>query len=291
MGTYGFLGLGIMGRAMAGNLLRAGHTVVVWNRTTARCDPLLELGAARASTPSEVTRSCPVTFAMVSDPTAAWELCFGEGGALEGLGDGRGYVDSSTVDPDTAAGIGSAVHEIGGRFLEAPVSGSRGPAEEGTLVFLAAGDEGLYAEVTPALEAMGSRSVFLGEAGNGARMKLVINMVMGTMLAGLGEGLALAERVGLRPDDLFDVLAAGAMANALFAAKGPAMAAGDYTVSFPLRHAQKDLRLALSVGDLHAQALPVAAAANELYKRARDLGAGDEDICAVDRAIRCRRDG
>lgn len=286
MTRIGFLGLGIMGSAMARNLVKAGFEVVVWNRSPERCQPLVATGAKQGRTPREVVQSCPVTFAMVSDPSAAGEVCFGEGGVLEAVGPGKAYVDFSTVDPDTARRIGAAVGARGGRFLEAPVSGSRKPAEEGALVILAAGDRSLYDEVRPALGVLAKQTLYLGEIGKGAAMKLAVNLVMGEMMVALCEGLALAERSGLKPEDLLEVLSAGALANPLFALKGPRVLRGDFETAFPLQHAQKDLRLALGLGDALAQPLHGGAAANECFKAARALGAGEEDFSAVFRAVR-----
>src|SRR6266567_163176 len=129
-----------MGSAMAKNLLKAGFKVTVWNRSPDKCAELSALGAGVAATPAEVTSSCAITIAMLADPAAAHDVCFMPGGALEGIGNGRGYVDMSTVDAATACEIGAAISAKGGKFLEAPVSGSKKPAEDGTLIILAAGE-------------------------------------------------------------------------------------------------------------------------------------------------------
>lgn len=288
MKNVGFLGLGIMGAAMSRNLLRAGYEVTVWNRTPARCDPLVAEGARLAASPAEVAAGNPVTFAMVADPAASEEVCFGAGGVLEAIGPGKAYVDFSTVDPSTSRRIGEAVRGRGGRFLEAPVSGSRQPAEEGKLLILAAGDRSLHDELLPAFSALGRKTLYLGETGAAAAMKLAANMVMAQMMVALCEGMALAGRAGLAPAELLEVLDAGVMANALFRVKGPLVARGEFSAAFPLKHAQKDLRLALALGDGFAQPLPGAAASNETFKRARALGLGDEDFSAVCRAVGCR---
>ncbi|WP_298431736.1 NAD(P)-dependent oxidoreductase [Geobacter sp.] len=284
MQKFGFIGLGIMGSAMAKNLVRAGFDVMVWNRSPRKCDELVALGAQRAATPREVAEACPITFAMLADPAAAEEVCFGKNGVLEGIGDGRGYVDMSTVDPATSQRIGVAVVAKGGRFLEAPVSGSRKPAEDGTLIILAAGDRTLYDEAMPGFERMGKKVLHLGDVGKGAEMKLVVNMMMGGMMAIFCEGLALGGEAGLAHDDILDVVAAGAMANPMFALKGKLMGEGNFAPAFPLKHMQKDLRLAVALGDRVGQPLFTAATANELFKRARAAGLGDEDFSALFKA-------
>lgn len=286
METYGFLGLGIMGSAMARNLIKAGFKVKVWNRSQAKCAEFAALGAAVAATPAEVTSSCAITIAMLADPAAAHEVCFGAQGALEGIGAGRGYVDMSTVDAGTAREIGAAVTARGGRFLEAPVSGSKKPAEDGTLIILAAGDRGLFDESMPLFEKMGKKSLFLGEVGRGAEMKLIVNMVMGGMMTIFCEGLALAEKAGLASADLLDVLDSGALANPMFKLKGGQMIQGMFDPAFPLKHMQKDMRLAVALGDTLNQPLFSAAAANESFKRAKAAGFSDQDFCAVLKAIR-----
>lgn len=286
MGTFGFIGLGIMGNAMARNLVRAGFDVTIWNRSPEKAAPLAALGATLAATPQAVIEACPVTFAMLADPAAAEAVCFGKNGVLEGIAPGKGYVDMSTVDADTARRIGAAVAARGGHFLEAPVSGSKKPAEDGTLVILAAGERSLYEDALPGLEKMGKKILFLGEAGNGANMKLVINMVMGEMMAALCEGLALGGKAGLAQADILDVLDAGALANPMFRLKGELITRGDFTTAFPLKHMQKDLRLAVGLGDRLDQPLFAAAAANEAFKRAREMGLADKDFSALYEAIR-----
>lgn len=286
MASFGFLGLGIMGKAMAQNLLKAGFEVMVWNRSPEKCEELVAQGASQGMTPKEVTAGCDITFAMVSDPAAALDVCMGEDGAAAGIAAGRGYVDMSTVDDATSQIIASAITEAGGRFLEAPVSGTKKPAEDGTLIILAAGDKSLYDEALPAFEVMGKMSPFLGDVGQGAKMKLVVNMIMGGMLNIFCEGMALGLKGGLDGDQILEILDAGAMANPMFKVKGPMLLEENYTTSFPLKHMQKDMRLAVSLGDKLAQPLPTAAAANEVFKQARKAGCADEDIAAVYKVIK-----
>jgi glyoxylate/succinic semialdehyde reductase len=285
MQSFGFLGLGIMGSAMAKNLLKAGFQVTVWNRSQDKCGELAALGAKVAATPAEVTGACPITFAILADPAAAEAVCFGPDGALAGIGAGRGYVDMSTVDAATAEKIGAAVCARGGRFLEAPVSGSKKPAEDGTLIILAAGDRELFDQSLPGLEKMGKKCLYLGALGNGAQMKLIVNMVMGGMMTAFCEGLALASKAGLESGDLLEVLDSGALANPMFKMKGAQIAQGSFATAFPLKHMQKDLRLAVALGDSLGQPLFCAAAANESFKKAKALGFSDQDFCAVFKAI------
>lgn len=286
MNTYGFLGIGIMGKAMVANLLQAGFEVTIWNRTAKSCDPLVDMGAQRAANPAAVVAACDITFAMVSDPAAAEALCFGPEGVLAAICPGKSYVDVSTVDPETSKKIWEAIREKGGRFLEAPVSGSKKPAEDGALVFLCAGDESLYVDAAPALDVMGKKSFYFSEIGQGAQMKLLINMVMGSMMTAFAEGLALGDSIGLQESDVIEVLAQGAINNPMFQLKGPLMAAGKYDPAFPLKHMQKDMRLALLMGDKKGQAMYTASAANSAYIKAKKAGCADEDFSAVMKIIK-----
>ncbi|CAL0307964.1 unnamed protein product [Lupinus luteus] len=282
----GFLGLGIMGKAMSINLLRHGFKVTVWNRTLSKCDELVEHGASIGETPAAVVKKCKYTIAMLSDPSAAQSVVFDKDGVLEQISSGKGYIDMSTVDAETASKISEAIKAKGGDFLEAPVSGSKKPAEDGQLVILAAGDKALYDEILPAFDVLGKKSFYLGEVGNGAKMKLVVNMIMGSMMNAFSEGLTLAERSGLNPGTLLDVLDLGAISNGMFKLKGPTMLKNSYSPAFPLKHQQKDMRLALALGDENAVSMPVAAAANEAFKKARSLGLGDLDFSAVHETLK-----
>ncbi|KAK3039844.1 hypothetical protein RJ639_028237 [Escallonia herrerae] len=281
MAEVGFLGLGIMGKAMAMNLLRHGFKVTVWNRTLSRCDELVEHGASVGETPAAVIKKCKYTIAILSDPAAALSVVFDKDGILEEICGGKGYIDMSTVDADTSSKIGEAIASKGGYFLEAPVSGSKKPAEDGQLVILAAGEKALYEEALPAFDVLGKKSFFLGKVGNGAKMKLVVNMIMGSMVNAFSEGLVLADKSGLNPQTLLDVLDLGGIANPMFRMKGPTMIQNNYSPAFPLKHQQKDMRLALALGDENAVSMPVAAAANEAFKKARSVGLGDLDFSAV----------
>ncbi|XAR67610.1 hypothetical protein NMG60_11002440 [Bertholletia excelsa] len=284
--SVGFLGLGIMGSPMARNLIKAGCNVTVWNRTKSKCDPLLSLGAKYKSSPEEVAASCDVTFAMLADPESAVDVACGEYGAAKGMSPGKGYVDVSTVDGATSKLISSDIKAAGALFLEAPVSGSKKPAEDGQLIFLTAGDRPLFDAVAPLLDIMGKSRFYLGDVGNGAAMKLVVNMIMGSMMASFSEGLILSEKVGLDPSVLVEVVSQGAISAPMYSMKGPTMVQSLYPTAFPLKHQQKDLRLALGLAESVSQPTPIAAAANELYKLAKSYGLSDQDFSAVLEALK-----
>ncbi|KAK6153590.1 hypothetical protein DH2020_013229 [Rehmannia glutinosa] len=284
----GFLGLGIMGSPMAQNLIKAGCDVTVWNRTKSKCDPLISLGATYKSSPEEVAASCDVTFAMLADPESAVDVACGKHGAANGMSSGKGYVDVSTVDGATSKLISTHIKSTGALFLEAPVSGSKKPAEDGQLIFLTAGDKSLYDTAGPLLDIMGKSRFYLGDVGNGAAMKLVVNMIMGSMMASFSEGLLLSEKVGLDPSVLVQVISQGAISAPMYSMKGPSMVQSLYPTAFPLKHQQKDLRLALGLAELVSQPTPIAAAANELYKVAKSRGLSDDDFSAVIEALKVK---
>ncbi|CAG9464944.1 unnamed protein product [Pedinophyceae sp. YPF-701] len=279
----GFVGLGIMGYAMCKRLVEAGYDVTVYNRDSSKTKPLVDIGAKAAPTARECAAASDVTFGIVSDPEAALAVASGPDGVAAGMSTGKGYVDASTVDADTSRAVGELVNKAGGVYLEAPVSGSKGPAEQGALIFLCAGDKALFDFVENGpLDVMGKASFHLADdVGAGAHMKLVVNGVMGSMMASFAEGMALAEKTGLKKETMVEVLGLGAMACPLFALKGPAMAKGQFPTAFPLKHQQKDLRLALLLADEVSQQMPVTAAANQLYVKARHQGMADQDMSAV----------
>ncbi|XP_015890669.3 glyoxylate/succinic semialdehyde reductase 2, chloroplastic isoform X1 [Ziziphus jujuba] len=277
----GFLGIGIMGFPMAQNLIKAGCDVTVWNRTKSKCEPLISLGAKYKSFPEEVAASCDVTFSMLADPESAVDVACGKHGAANGMSPGKGYVDVSTVDGETSKLIYGRIKATGALSLEAPVSGSKKPAEDGQLIFLTAGDKSLYDTVAPLLDIMGKSRFYLGDIGNGAAMKLVVNMIMGSMMASFSEGLLLSEKVGLDPSVLVEVVSQGAISAPMYSMKGPSMIQSLYPTAFPLKHQQKDLRLALGLAESVSQPTPIAAAANELYKVAKSHGLSDQDFSAV----------
>lgn len=284
-GPVGFVGLGIMGQGMVDNLLSSGHSLVVWSRDGSKCDRLAAehpTSVAVAASPREVVERCALTWAMLSTPEASQAVFEGADGLLAGVGTGKAIVDCATLTPERMREMAHAVRARGGLFAEAPVSGSKAPAAQGTLIFLASGDEMAISLGQSGFDAMGKAlHVYGAEAGMGTRMKLAVNMVMAAQLAAIGEGVALCEAAGLSAAQLVDVLSEGAMDSPMVRLKGKAMAERAYPPAFPLCHAQKDVRFALLLADELGVGLPVAGAANELFKRAKGEGRADDDFAAV----------
>jgi len=239
---------------------------------------------------------------MLSDMAASTAVYEGSGGILEGLssssssssssasegggGESKWVVDAATLSEAHMQGLADKVRGGGHGFLEAPVSGSKAPAANGQLIFLCGGDAPVFedAEVQADLGAMGKASYFLGDVGSGTRMKLAANMVMGTMLSALSEGLDLAQEAGLDPKTFAEVLGLGAMANPMFNLKAPQMISGSHPPNFPLKHAEKYMRLALALAQdlgLAQDTLPVARASAARYASALKRGWGDDDFSAV----------
>mmetsp|Transcript_10674 Transcript_10674/g.27161 ORF Transcript_10674/g.27161 Transcript_10674/m.27161 type:complete len:297 (-) Transcript_10674:14-904(-) len=279
--AVGFIGVGIMGAGMVGCLLKEGRRVVVWNRDATKTKALQsaypELCTVAASA-AAVVESCDVTWSMLSTLEAS-EAVFPQ--VVGAISPGKCIVDCATLTPDRMTSMSDQVVAAGGRFLEAPVSGSKVPAEQGQLIFLCAGDEPLYESVAAELEIMGKASFFFGPVGAGTKMKLVVNMIMGEQLAAIGEGLALCDAAGLSQTQLIDVLKLGVMNSPLLGLKGPKMVAGDFAPHFPLTHAQKDMQFSLGLADAVGVDLPVAKAANARYAQAKQAGRGDDDFAAV----------
>lgn len=286
MAHYGFIGTGIMGSAMAANLVRAGHSVAVWNRTPAKLEPLLALGATAYASPAEVVSTSEITFSMLADPNAVLEVVLGADSAIGATGPGRDYIEMSTIDDITSQKIAAEVRATGARFLEAPVSGTKKPAEDGQLIIMAAGDADLFEDARPAFDAMAKLAVHLGEVGAGARMKLVINSIMAGVMVAQSEGFALAEKTGLDLQILLELLDAGVVSSPLLRAKAPQLLEREYPASFPLKHMQKDLRLTLALADQVGQPLDGTATINQTFLRARAAGLGDQDFSAVHEVVR-----
>lgn len=280
----GFIGLGILGYPMTKNLLNAGFKVTVWNRSSEKCEKMaVEHGDAVtvATTPKEVVEQSDIIVSVLVDGATFDAVAFGDDGLLSGMGPGKGFVDVSTVEAETSLRICNEIATRGASYLAAPVSGSKGPAETGTLIFMTAGDKNLHDAALPLLEVMGKLTVFLGEIKNAANMKIVVNMIMGTMMESFAEGIKLAESSGLNAEDLLAVLNNGAMANPMFALKGPSMLKNEYPTAFPLKHQLKDMRFAVELAKEQGMDVPAASAATQTFEKALEMGYGDEDFSAV----------
>ena len=283
--TVGFIGLGHMGEGMARRLLSHGNRkLLVWNRSPGKSEALKSEAAGKvevATSPAAVIKGATIIYVMLSTPAAVKEVYEMDGGILSAVSSGKKIIDCATLAVEDMERVSSQVRAKSGRFLEAPVSGSKVPAATGQLIFLCGGDEALYKEIASDLDAMGKAKFFFGAVGAGTKMKLAVNMVMGTFITTLGEGLSLTKASGIEPKLLLDVLDLGVMSCPLFKLKGPKMLASDYAPHFPLKHAQKDVRLAIGLGAQAGLGLPVAEAVDAAMLRAMAAGYGDNDFAAT----------
>jgi glyoxylate/succinic semialdehyde reductase len=261
---YGFIGLGSMGYGIAANLLKAGFNVTVWNRTMAKVDELAAKGARKGESAAAVASRCNVTFACLSTPEICKEVVLGPQGIINGISSGKGYVDMSTIDPETSKELEQAVIAAGGRYLEAPVLGSIDAVTSGQLIVMAAGNPALFDEVRSAFDAISTKSYFLGETGNASRMKLVNNTMINGVTASLAESMALAKKCGVSQREFYEILTYGPLSSRQVKNKGLAILEGKFSALFTVEMMQKDMRLALALAKQHGQRMPVTAASNEV---------------------------
>jgi 3-hydroxyisobutyrate dehydrogenase-like beta-hydroxyacid dehydrogenase len=274
-----------MGRPMAMNLLKAGHSVTIWNRTAARADELVAAGAVLAKTPRAVAEKSDVLISIVSDPQALESVLWGQegkqDGALGGLKKGSVYIDSSTVSPTLVKKISAACDERGVRFLDAPVTGGDWGAREGNLVFMIGGEAETLKEVEPILGVMGKKWFHLGPNGAGQTIKLAMNAILALEVGAVAEAIGLVTRAGLAGEQLLEVLQASMGRSGLLDLKTPLMLKGDFKPSFPLRLMHKDLGLALDLANQLGVALPTTAAVREVYNFVKGEAKEDVDYSAV----------
>ncbi len=287
-GPVGFVGLGTMGEPMARNLLAAGVPLVVWNRTAARSARLGGAGASVAADVDEVFRRCRTVLLMLTDDAALDEV-LGRGtpafGARVG---GRTVVSTGTTDPQRAVAREAEVRAAGGRYAEAPVSGSRGPAEAGELVGMLAGEPAAVAQVRPLLAPLCREVVDCGPVPGGLAMKLAVNSFLITMVAGLAEAWHLAARHGLDPDRFRAVLDSGPLASTVSRAKTAKLAAGDLSVQAGIADVLKNCELVAAAARSTGTASPLLDVAHALFAETLAQGRAAQDMIAVVRAVEAR---
>lgn len=277
----GFIGMGIMGVPMALNLVRAGFDVIVTNRSPDKCAPLAEAGAEVAESPEDLARKASVIITMLTGPHAVDHMLFGEDGAAANLNAQSLVINMSSVPPSYSSDLARRIGNYRAGFLDAPVSGSKKPAEDGTLVILAGGEAEHLERARPYFDAMGKATIHCGPAGAGSHMKMSINLLLGSMLAGLAEMLAFGEKGGLSRDAMLDVVLAGPLSNELFAMKREMLEQGEYPPQFPAKHMAKDLKYALDTAHELGAWAPATHLAAQLYRMLVANGRGDEDFAAV----------
>ncbi len=278
------LGTGIMGSAMARSLVAAGLRTTVWDRSPAATAPLADAGALVAESAAEAVRDARVVITMLPTADVTDSVIFG-GGVAEALAGGAVWAQMGTIGLTATADIGRRLAGLRPDvlFVDAPVSGSKGPAETGTLLILASGPPAAAATADPVFSVLGRRTVWLGEAGQGSRMKLVVNAYMSILIEGVAEALELADRLGMDESRLAECIEGGPLDAPIADAKLHKMERGDFAPEFPLAWALKDVDLALgAAGDGE---LPLLAALSRQWRAAVDTGHGRDDVSAARLAL------
>jgi 3-hydroxyisobutyrate dehydrogenase-like beta-hydroxyacid dehydrogenase len=271
-----FLGLGIMGRAMASNLVKAGHEVTVWNRTPKNVD-----GARTANSPAEAAQGAEVVWMCVSDTKAVESVLFGAQGVEQSLSDGMIIVDSSTISPSATRQFAERVRGKGVQYVDAPVTGSKIGAQNGTLIFIVGGDEAVVEGLKPLFAAMGKVFFRMGETGKGQAAKLVMNLQIALIYEGFAEALTLATKLGVDAETLMPLINASMIRSGVVEYKAPFVLKRDFSPNFPLRLMRKDLRLAMDAAKELRVKLPGLEMVEEIYDLAVEEGQADLDYAAT----------
>jgi 3-hydroxyisobutyrate dehydrogenase len=266
--------------------LKAGFPLAVYNRNAERAAEAVKNGARLAQSPRAAAEDADVIIAMLADDDASHDVWLGEAGALHGAKLGAVAVECSTISPAWVAHLAGAVHAAGCEFLDAPVTGSKGHAASGELLFLVGGEASTLDRARPVLKAMSRGIVHLGPVGSGARMKLINNFMCGVQAAVLGEAVAVIERSGLDREAALNVLRDGAPGSPLVKGLSPRMTERTYDVNFALHLMQKDLRYATAEAQANGVTLRTVAAALSRFEEANQRGWGDRDFSAVAEAAR-----
>ena len=272
-----FLGLGIMGREMAANLVKAGHEVAVWNRTPGR---VIE-GARSAATPAAAASGVEVVWMCVADTKAVEEVLFGPQGIESSLAESMTIVDSSTISPSATRQFAERVGKRGVHYVDAPMTGSKAGAQAGTLTFMIGGDEGTIESLNPLFTAMGKQFFRMGETSKGQATKLAMNLQIALIYEGFAEALTLATKLGVDTAAMLPLIQASMVRSGVVDYKAPFVMKRDFSPNFPLRLMHKDIRLALDAAREARVKLPALETVEEIYEVAAEDGKGDLDYAAT----------
>lgn len=277
----GFIGLGIMGSRMAENLLKSGEELVVYNRTKEKALPLLEKGAIWAESTAEVAERADIVFSMLAKPSVVEEVALGTEGFIDHLTKGKLWVDCSTVDPTFTRKMAAEASKRGVRFIDAPVAGSKIPAERGELVFFVGGQKEDVEEVTPFLKTMGKQIDYQGGNGMGTSMKVVNNLMLAQTMAAFAEAVSLGEAIGLDKEVVINTLLNGPTTAPFLNGKKAKILENNFAADFPLEHMQKDMQLVSQTAYEFNCSLPIANVTKEIYAFAKQHGLGKQDFSAI----------
>ncbi len=277
----GFIGLGIMGTPMAGNLLKGGFELLVYNRTASKAMSLVKAGARLARSPRDLARESEVIILMVTGPEAIEELLSGPEGIFAADLDGKVIINMSTVFPAYSRELDRRIQDHGAIFIDAPVSGSRKPAEEGALIILAGGPEEEIERLQTLFLSLGKKVIYCGPAGQGSAMKMVVNLLLAVMMEGLAEAINLGEACGLKTESILETILSGPLACGLYRLKEEMFKRGFFPAQFPLKHMLKDLRYILKTADEAGAPVPSGHTVFQLYRQAAGRGLAEDDFAAV----------
>jgi 2-hydroxy-3-oxopropionate reductase len=281
--TIGFIGLGVMGKPMAKNLIKAGHRLVVHNRSRAAADEVAKDGATAASSPADVARAATIVITMLPDTPDVELVLTGPNGVLSTLHAGAVVVDMSSISPAATRRLADAVAAKGASMLDAPVSGGEIGAINASLSIMVGGEEAAFARLKPIFEAMGNaeRIVHIGPSGAGQICKVCNQIAIGGALAGVSEAFALAKKAGVDAARVRQALLGGFAASRVLEVHGERMLTGNYKPGFRTKLYQKDLRLANEAASANGVAMPGTAVLTQLVNALVAKGSGDLDYAAV----------
>ncbi|NAS12789.1 NAD(P)-dependent oxidoreductase [Poritiphilus flavus] len=281
MDTIAFIGLGIMGSRMAANLQNAGYQLVIHNRTKDKGQNLLDKGAKWADDANKAVKGRNIVISMLSTPEVVSDLAVGANGFLSDIKAGAIWVNCSTINPSLSRELKMRAAEKEISYVDAPVAGTKGPAEKGELLFLVGAEPEDLSRVRPLLEVMGRKILHLGESAQGSDMKMLINLLLGQSMLAFAEALVLGKEMGLPGKTLFDVLLNTPVAAPYLSLVRPKFESGDYEANFPLQWLQKDLQLVSNTAYEQGVAMPSLNLAKEVYALAKQSGYAEKDFSSI----------
>ncbi|WP_276322103.1 2-hydroxy-3-oxopropionate reductase [Paenibacillus thalictri] len=277
----GFIGLGIMGKPMAKNLLKAGFSLIVSNRSQAAVDELSALGAETASSPRQVAEAADVIITMLPDSPQVEEVVLGANGVAEGISAGKIVVDMSSINPVSSQKIASGLEAKGTHLLDAPVSGGEIGAIEAKLAIMVGGPASAFEQVKPILEAMGTSITRVGEVGSGNTVKVINQMIVAMNIAALSEGMALGRKAGIEPELVFEAIRGGLAGSRVMELKTANIAKEEFKPGFRIELHAKDLRNAVAAGQEVGANIPFTTQLLDIFEKLEEMGFGKEDHSAL----------
>jgi 2-hydroxy-3-oxopropionate reductase len=277
----GYIGLGLMGSAMARNLMKAGYPLVVHNRSRKIVDELVKEGASGAGSPREVAQQVDVVFTNLPDSPDVERVVLGPAGIVEGAHSGLIYVDNSTIKPETARKLAAELAKVGVAALDAPISGGQIGAQQGTLVFMVGGPQEAFDRLVPLFQAMGKSWLLVGESGAGQIAKACNQIMVGAQMAAMGELLVFAQKCGVDPFRVVEAIKGGAAQCWALDIKPPRLVQGIRTPGFKAYMQLKDLNIVLDTARTYAAPVPVSTVSGGLFRKMVDMGNGEQDNAAV----------